>query len=73
MDIYYEPSTKGTGKVIVWKNGTIVQNISGIYTYPNYTGYLKMGIYKWNWQKAPTTTTDLTSYMSDIYIYRKAL
>lgn len=69
--ILYKPSYSTAGKVVIWKNGVIVLNYSGVCAYSGITGYPKFGIYKWNWQKTPTSTSDITTYFSDIQILQR--
>lgn len=68
--IFYTPSFGENGKVIILKNNRTVLNYKGVCAYNNTAGYLKFGIYKWNWQKTPTTVTDMTTYFSNINIYK---
>ena len=69
--IYYKPSYSSSGRVIIFKDKKPLLDFKGVTAYDNVTGYLKFGLYKWNWQKAPTTTNDIVTYFSDIHIYKK--
>lgn len=69
--ILYKPSYSASGQVVIWKNGLIVLVYNGVCAYNGVTGYPKFGLYKWNWKLTPTTTTDITTYFSNIGIYKR--
>lgn len=69
--IYYKPSFSPNGRVLIFKDHRLMLDYTGITAYGETTAYSKFGIYKWGWRKAPTTTTDITTYFSDIRIYKK--
>lgn len=68
--VFYRPSYSENGKIIIWKNKQVVINYTGFCAYKDVTSYIKTGIYKWDWKKAPTTTTDIIMYFSNINIYK---
>ena len=49
--IFYRPSHDIGGEVIIWKNKQLLYHYKGVCAYSAPQGYLKFGIYKWNWQK----------------------
>lgn len=62
--VQYIPKYDGTGRVKIWKNGTVVVDYSGPCHYNGSTiPYLKMGIYKWLWTGAVTTPTVRIGYI----------
>lgn len=68
--IYYKPSYSEKGRIIIFKDHKLVLDFKGVTAYDDITGYLKFGLYKWNWQKTPSSTTEITTYFSDINIYK---
>lgn len=69
--VFYKPSHSERGRVIIWKNGALVLDYTGCCAYNNSTGYLKFGIYKWNWKRVPSTTTDVITYFADIHVCQR--
>lgn len=68
--IYYRPSYSKNGEIMIWKNNKLILNFKGFCAYEDPLGYLKFGIYKWNWKIGETSTTDIATYFSDIIIYK---
>lgn len=66
--VFYEPSYTAEGRIVIWKNNELILDYRGVCAYKDTPGYVKFGLYKWNWQKKPSTVEDIVTYFSDIQV-----
>lgn len=66
----YKPSATGGAVTDIYKNGKLLVSYTGRNVYPTGNGYMKMGIYKWDWRETawPSYVTNRTIYFDDIVI-----
>jgi len=63
-------SDKNDGLLQLYKNGKEVCKFSGPTAYPHSNNYFVIGLYKWNWQRFPTSTNYHYAYFTDFNIQK---
>lgn len=68
--MHFKPSATGGAITEIYKNGVLLVTYTGKNAYSTGNGYMKTGIYKWDWnnQSWPSKVTNRTIYFDDINI-----
>lgn len=68
--MHYKPSVTGGALTEIYKNGQLLVSYAGKNAYPTGNGYMKLGIYKWDWKNSswPSIVTNRTIYFDDAVI-----
>ncbi|MDP4268278.1 MAG: hypothetical protein Q8880_12700, partial [Bacteroidota bacterium] len=72
-NLHYVPSANSsTATTEISKNGQLVAKYTGQNAFSDGTGYLKLGIYKWDWNNVATNVTNRSIYFDDAVISQGA-